>query len=382
MKRLFIALVITLLLAGGYVFATHKPPVRRFQSEKENFKLITVAGNLKHPWGLSFLPGENGYLVTERGGQLWHISKDGQRTEIKGVPTVYAEGQGGLLDVLVPPDYEEGGDILFTYAGPDPENPDLAGTEAAKAKLYLSQHRLDKVQVIFRQKPKVESDIHFGSRMALANDGTLYITAGERGDKQQAQNPERHQGKVVRINTDGSLPEDNPFSSSKDMLPEIFSTGHRNPQGMTLNPFTGDIWEIEHGPQGGDEINILKPGANYGWPEVTFGRNYVIGTKISEHSHLEGMEDPIWQWTPSIAPSGMAFYTGDIFPGWKGNLFVGALAFRQLDRLEIKDNKVVGREVLIKDFRQRIRDVRNGPDGFLYLLTDEENGELLRLEPL
>ncbi len=382
MKRLFIALVITLLLAGGYVFATHKPPVRRFQSEKENFKLITVAGKLSHPWGLAFLPGENGFLVTERGGKLWHITKDGQRTEIKGVPTVYAEGQGGLLDVLVPPDYEEGGDILFTYAGPDPENPDLAGTEAAKAKLYLSQHRLDKVQVIFRQKPKVESDIHFGSRMALANDGTLYITAGERGDKQQAQNPERHQGKVVRINTDGSLPEDNPFSSSKDMLPEIFSTGHRNPQGMTLNPFTGDIWEIEHGPQGGDEINILKPGANYGWPEVTFGRNYVIGTKISEHSHLEGMEDPIWQWTPSIAPSGMAFYTGDIFPGWKGNLFVGALAFRQLERLEIKDNKVVGREVLIKDFRQRIRDVRNGPDGFLYLLTDEENGELLRLEPL
>lgn len=382
MKRFFTALIITLLLAGGYVFATHKPAVRSFHSEKADFKLVTVAGNLHHPWALAFLPGEHGYLVTERRGSLWHISKAGQRTEIKNVPTVYAEGQGGLLDVLVPPDFEQGGWIYLTYAGPDPKNPDLAGTEVARAKLYLSQHRLDDLEVIFRQSPKVESDIHFGSRMVLASDRTLYITAGERGDKDQAQNPQRHQGKVVRINLDGSLPADNPFVSSKDVLPEIFSTGHRNPQGLTLNPYTGEVWEIEHGPQGGDEINILKAGRNYGWPAVTFGRNYVIGTKISEHTHLEGMEDPIWQWTPSIAPSGMAFYTGDVFPAWKGNLFVGALSFRQLDRMEIRDSKVVAREILLKDFGQRIRDVRNGPDGTLYLLTDEENGELLRLEPL
>lgn len=382
MKRFLFALTITFFLAGGYVYATYKPPVRSFHSEKANFKLVTVAGGLQHPWGLAFLPGAQGYLVTERGGKLWHISKDGERTEIKNAPAVYAEGQGGLLDVLVPPDFAEGGWIYLTYAGPDKENPDLAGTEAARAKLYLTQHRLDDVEVIFRQNPKVESDVHFGSRMVLAPNGTLYITAGERGDMTQAQNPKRHQGKVVRINTDGSLPADNPFASSKEVLPEIYSTGHRNPQGLTLNPVTGEVWEIEHGPQGGDEINILKAGANYGWPEVTFGRNYVIGTKISEYTHIDGMQDPIWQWTPSIAPSGAAFYTGDVFPAWKGNLFVGALAFRQLDRMEIENNTVVSREVLIKDFKQRVRDVRNGPDGYLYLLTDEENGEILRLEPL
>lgn len=382
MKRFLFALIFTLLLAGGYVFATHKAPVRSFDSEKADFKLVTVAGGLHHPWSLAFLPGEQGYLVTERRGKLWHITKDGQRTEIKNVPAVYAEGQGGLLDVLVPPDFAQGGWIYLTYAGPDKDNPDVAGTEAARAKLYLSQRRLDDLEVIFRQSPKVESDIHFGSRMVLAPDGTLYITAGERGEKEQAQNPQKHQGKVVRVKPDGSLPEDNPFVSSKEVLPEIFSTGHRNPQGLTLNPYTGELWEIEHGPQGGDEINILKAGANYGWPEVTFGRNYVIGTKISDYTHLDGMDDPIWQWTPSIAPSGMAFYTGDVFPAWKGNLFVGALSFRQLDRMEIRDNKIVSREVLIKDFGQRIRDVRNGPDGYLYLLTDEENGELLRLEPL
>lgn len=382
MKRFLFALIFTLLLAGGYVFATHKAPVRSFDSEKADFKLVTMAGGLHHPWSLAFLPGEQGYLVTERRGKLWHITKDGQRTEIKNVPAVYAEGQGGLLDVLVPPDFAEGGWIYLTYAGPDKDNPDVAGTEAARAKLYLSQRRLDDLEVIFRQSPKVESDIHFGSRMVLAPDGTLYITAGERGEKEQAQNPQKYQGKVVRVKLDGSLPEDNPFVSSKEFLPEIFSTGHRNPQGLTLNPYTGEVWEIEHGPQGGDEINILKAGANYGWPQVTFGRNYVIGTKISDYTHLDGMEDPIWQWTPSIAPSGMAFYTGDVFPAWKGNLFVGALSFRQLDRMEIRDNKIVSREVLIKDFGQRIRDVRNGPDGYLYLLTDEENGELLRLEPL
>lgn len=383
MKRFFFAVMVTLLLAGGYVFATYTPPVRSFHSEKADFRLVTVAAGLHHPWGLAFLPGKNGYLVTERRGKLWHISHDGQdRMEIKNAPPVYAEGQGGLLDVLVPPDYTEGGWIYLTYAGPDPKNPDLAGTEAARAQLYLTQDRLAKLEVIFRQVPKIESDHHFGSRIVLAPDGTLYITAGERGQMKQAQNPKNHQGTVVRIHTDGSVPDDNPFAHSDAALPEIFSYGHRNPQGLTLNPFTGDIWEIEHGPQGGDEINILKPGANYGWPAVTFGRNYVIGTKISEYTHLDGMEDPIWQWTPSIAPSGMAFYTGDVFPGWKGNLFVGALAFRQLDRMVIKDNKVVEREILIKDFKQRIRDVRNGPDGSLYLLTDEENGELLRLEPL
>lgn len=382
MKRLILATVITLLTAGIWAFAQNKTPVRSFNAQKTSFKLRTISAGLHHPWALAFLPGEDGYMVTERRGKLWHIAKDGQKTEIKNVPAVYAEGQGGLLDILVPPDFKDGEWVYFTAAIPDPQNPDSAGTEAFRARLYVSQARLDKVESIFQQKPKVESDVHFGSRLVLARDGMLFITAGERGDKEQAQNPANHMGTVVRMNTDGTIPENNPYIKDSKILPEIYSYGHRNPQGMTMHPDTGEIWEVEHGPQGGDEINILKPGANFGWPVATFGRNYVIGTKISEHTALPGMENPIWQWTPSIAPSGAAFYTGDKFPQWKGNLFVGALVLRHLERMEIEGHKITHREILIEDFGKRIRDVRNGPDGYLYLLTDEQNGELLRLEPL
>lgn len=382
MKRLILATTITLFLAGMWAFASSKPTVRTFKSQKASFKLHTVSAELHHPWGLAFLPGEGGYMVTERRGKLWHIAKDGQKTEIKNVPIVYAEGQGGLLDILVPPDFKDGDWIYFTAAIPDLQNPDIAGTEAFRAQLYVNQARLDKVESIFQQKPKVESDIHFGSRLVLAQDGTLFVSASERGDKQQAQNPQNHLGTVVRIKTDGTIPEDNPFINDPNILPEIYSYGHRNPQGMTIHPETGEIWEVEHGPQGGDEINILKPGANFGWPVATFGRNYVIGTRISEHTTLPGMEDPIWQWTPSIAPSGAAFYTGEKFPEWKGNLFVGALVLRHLERMEIEGHKVTHREILLEDFGKRIRDVRNGPDGTLYLLTDEPKGELLRIEPL
>lgn len=382
MKRLIFALTVTILLAGVWAYASHKPSIREFRTQKADFWLKAVASGLHHPWSIAFLPNESGYIVTERRGRLWHIARDGQKTEIKNVPQVYAEGQGGLLDILVPPDFKDGDWIYFTAAIPDPQTPDAAGTEAFRARLYVRQARLDKVESIFKQKPKVESDIHFGSRLVLAPDGTLFITAGERGDKEQAQNPENHMGTVVRINTDGTIPEDNPNKNDPKIPHEIYSYGHRNPQGMALRPGTDEIWEIEHGPQGGDEINILKRGANFGWPAATYGRNYVIGTKISEHTTLPGMEDPIWQWTPSIAPSGMAFYTGDRFPEWKGDLFVGALVYRHLERLEIEDRKIVRREILIQDFGKRIRDVRNGPDGYLYLLTDEDDGELLRLEPL
>lgn len=381
MKRLILATTITLLTAAIWAFASNKPTLRVFNSQKANFKLHTVSAGLHHPWALAFLPGEGGYMVTERRGKLWHIAKDGQKTEIKNLPSVYAEGQGGLLDILIPPDFKDGGWIYFTAAIPDPANPDAAGTEAFRANLYVSQARLDKVKNIFAQKPKVESDIHFGSRLVMARDGTLFISASERGDKEQAQNPQNHLGTVVRINPDGTLPSDNPFIKDAKILPEIYSYGHRNPQGMTMHPETGEIWETEHGPQGGDEINILKPGANFGWPAATYGRNYVIGTKISEHTSIPGMQDPIWQWTPSIAPSGAAFYTGDKFPDWKGNLFVGALVLRHLERMEIDGHKIISREILIEDFGKRIRDVRNGPDGYLYLLTDEDNGELLRIEP-
>lgn len=382
MKRLALAIFVTLSLAGVWAYASQKPSARKFQTQKAAFVLNTVAANLHHPWGLAFLPDDKGYMVTERRGKLWHIAKDGQKTEIKNIPAVYAEGQGGLLDILVPPNFKDGDWVYFTAAIPEPQNSDIAGTEAFRARLYVNQARLDKIESIFQQQPKVESDIHFGSRLVLAQDGTLFVSASERGDKQQAQSPQNHLGTVVRINTDGTIPQNNPYVKDTNVLPEIYSYGHRNPQGMTIHPDTGEIWEVEHGPQGGDEINILKPGANFGWPVATFGRNYVIGTKISEHTALPGMEDPIWQWTPSIAPSGAAFYTGDKFPEWKGNLFVGALVLRHLERMEIDVHKIIHREILIEDFGKRIRDVRNGPDGYLYLLTDEQNGELLRLEPL
>lgn len=382
MRRLFLALSLAVLIAGIWTASAYKPPTRSFQSEKVAFRLETVAKNLDHPWGLAFLPRKSGFIVTERRGRLVHIALDGQKTEIRNVPAVFAENQGGLLDILVPSDFKDGDWIYFTAAIADPQHPDSAGTEAFRARLYVSQARLDKVESVFKQKPKIESGHHFGSRLVLAPDNTLYITAGERGEQDQAQNPANHQGVVARINPDGSLPEDNPYLNDPKILPEIFSYGHRNPQGLALNPDTGQIWEVEHGPQGGDEINILKTGANYGWPAVTFGRNYVIGTKISEYTHLDGMEDPIWQWTPSIAPSGMAFYTGNVFPEWRDNLFVGALAHRHLERMEIEDNKIVHREILMQEFGKRIRDVRNGPDGTLYLLTDEDDGELLRLKPL
>lgn len=380
MNRFLSALLITITLSMVYVALTHKAPVRSFRTQNADFKLITIAGSLSHPWSLGFLPGGN-FLVTERSGRLLFINSKGEAMPIKGMPAVYAEEQGGLLDVLVPQDFKDGSYIYFTYAATDPDNPDLSGTQVAKARLYTSQLRIDDLQILFIQKPKIESGHHFGSRIVEGLDGFLYVSLGERGEMQQAQNPLSHQGKIVRLAKDGKPLSDNPYAHDPNFLKEIYSYGHRNPQGLCLHPDTGELWETEHGPQGGDEINIIIPGANYGWPKTTYGKNYVIGTNISEYTELPGITKPLWQWTPSIAPSGMAFYTGTIFPNWKGNLFVGALAHRHLERLEIKDHKITQREILIQAFGKRIRDVRNGPDGYLYLLTDEDKGELIRIEP-
>lgn len=342
------------------------------------FEVIGVAKDLNYPWSLAFLPhGE--YLITERQGKLWRIAASGDRTEIKGVPPVYNEGQGGLLDIALEPKFKDGGWIYFSYAAADQD--DKGNTEVARAKLNLRQNALENVEVIFRAQPKVEGGNHWGSRLLFAPDGTLFITLGERFDHaKEAQGTNTHFGKIIRIKPDGKIPSDNPFVDDKKSLPDIYSYGHRNVQGLALNPETGAIWAHEHGPKGGDEINILKPGANYGWPLVTFGINY-WGTKISDKTTAPGMEDPILQWTPSIAPSGMAFYTGEAFPQWKGDLFVGALAKQHLRRIKFDGTKVVEQEELLKDRKDRIRDVRQGPDGFLYVLTDEADGELLRIAP-
>lgn len=349
-------------------------------SEKQRFEPVTIAKNLEHPWSLAFMP-DGSYLVTERRGKLWRLTDDGLRAEVKGLPQVYHEGQGGLLEIRPEPNFKEGGWVYFSYAATADDDDDIANTEVARGRLSLSQNYLTDVEVIFKANPKVEGGNHWGSRLVFGPDNTLYISLGERFDyKEEAQNPHNHLGTVIRINPDGSVPADNPFADGKDGDPKVFTYGNRNVQGMALHPNGKDIWINEHGPKGGDEINILKAGANYGWPAVTFGISY-WEMKISDKTTDPAMEDPILQWTPSIAPSGMAFYTGDKYPEWKGNLFVGALAHRHLRRLELDGQKVTHQEELLKGLDARIRDVSQGPDGYLYVLTDAGDGKLIRLEP-
>lgn len=375
MTRLFLmmASVLTLSACGAEGDETNVQ-----STNSEGFQVVEVAGDLEHPWGMTFLP-DGDYLVTERKGQLLRINDKGEKTPIRGVPDVFHSGQGGLLDVVLEPDFKSNGWIYFSYAGADASG--NANTEVARAKLDLQRNALTDFRVIFRANPKVKGGNHWGSRLLFAPDGSLYVTLGDRNDfKERAQDVTSHFGTVVRLLPDGKVPDDNPFVSTDNALPEIYSYGHRNIQGMALHPQTQAVWIHEHGPRGGDEINILKAGENYGWPEVTHGINY-WGTKITDKKTAEGMEDPIHQWTPSIAPSGMAFYTGDAFPQWQGDLFVGALAGQHLQRLRFDGDKLVEQEELLKDRRERVRDVRMGPDGFLYVLTDESAGKLLRLTP-
>ena len=353
---------------------------KAISSKQADFRVQTIAQGLSHPWSLAFLPADE-FLVTQRSGTLWRIDESGNKREINGVPDVYHAGQGGLLDVVLEPSFKNGGWVYFSYAAVDDNDDGIANTEVARARLSLDQNRLTQTEVIFKAAPKVKGSNHWGSRLLFAPDGTLYVTLGERFNfEEQAQDPSNHLGALVRIYPDGSVPDDNPFVGDNNKRPEIFSYGHRNPQGMALHPQTQDIWIHEHGPRGGDEINILKKGANYGWPRVTFGISY-LGVEISDKTSAPGIQDPILQWTPSIAPSGMAFYTGDKFPQWKGDLFVGALAHQHLRRLELDGDAVTDQEELLKDRSERIRDVRMGPDGYLYILTDESSGSLLRLEP-
>jgi glucose/arabinose dehydrogenase len=350
-------------------------------SQQADFKRVTIAEGLHHPWSLAFLP-DGHFLVSERRGRLWHISQQGEKKEITGLPELYSQGQGGLLDLALGSDFENDGWLYFSYAAAKDSDYNLANTEVARAKVDFQQYRLTDLEVIFRAIPKVKGDNHWGSRLQFGAGGLLYITLGERYDySEEAQNPYNHLGAVVRISPSGKVPESNPFKNGGGGQPEVYTYGHRNVQGVALHPYTGEIWIAEHGPMGGDEVNILKPGANYGWPKVTFGLDY-SGAVISDKTSAPGIEGPLLQWTPSIAPSGMAFYAADKFPQWQGDLFVGALALKHLRRVELDGKTVVAQEELLKDWGQRIRDVRQGPDGYLYLLTDESDGQLVRLEPL
>ena len=368
-------LMIALLAAtgtGACQDAPHVPP-----SGETKVDITTVAKGLEHPWSLAFMP-DGRMLVTERPGRLRYVEQGGALSEpIAGVPQVYAEGQGGLLDVVLDPAFDKNSTIYLSYA--EPAGGGMNGTAVARAR--LDGQALRDLKVIFRQKPRVASKHHFGSRLVFARDGSLFVTTGERNsERDKAQDLGTHLGKIIRIMPDGGVPPDNPFVGRKGALPEIWSYGHRNSQGATLNPDTGQLWEIEHGPMGGDEINLPEAGKNYGWPVITYGREYSGGPVGEGITAKEGMEQPVHYWVPSIACSGMTFHDGRTYARWKGQLFVGALQAAQLVRLEVEPGGKVLHEERIA-IGKRVRDVREGPDGAIYLATDEDAGEILRVVP-
>lgn len=345
----------------------------------DGVRVVHVARGLDTPWALAFLP-DGRLLVTERPGRMRVVSADGTLSApIAGLPEVQARGQGGLLDVVLSPSFERDRTIFFSFAQPTEGG---ARTAVARAVLDLQGLRLNEVKVIFAQKDEPSGGHHWGSRLVFDRHGMLFVTLGDRfSGRDKAQDLSSHLGKIVRIAPDGSVPPDNPFVAKPGALPEIWSYGHRNVQGAALHPVTGNLWAHEHGPQGGDEVNEVLPGRNYGWPVITYGREYVIGTKIGEGTERADVQPPKLQWTPSIAPSGMAFSTSSVYPGWQGDLFVGALKFRLVSRLSEQGDKLVERERLLQDAGKRIRDVRQGPDGKLWVL-DETDGAVLRLDPI
>ena len=379
MKGLVLALLLAIASAAALpahavdaIFATQKALVR----------VQTFAGGLNHPWGLAFLP-DGSLIVTERAGRLRLVSTEGVLSApLAGVPEVDARRQGGLLDVALHPEFARNGLVYVSYAEP---GADGNGTAVARGRLERDgTPRLADVQVIFRQQPKVQSLHHFGSRLVFDRDGHLWVSLGERLANEfrvKAQDISTHFGKVVRLKDDGSVPPDNPFVGKEGARPEIWSYGHRNPQGLALHPVTGIVWIHEHGPRGGDAVSIPAKGGNHGWPIATYGREYSGETIFSGERYPSQFVEPLHHWTPSIAPSGMAFYTGTAIAAWTGNLLVGALAGKRLVRLELDGERVVHEEHMLRALGKRIRDVRAGPDGAVYLLTDEPNGAILRLTP-
>ena len=374
------AIIGAICFAGAYVAgASSISHAQVLPSAVANLNVETFARGLDHPWSIAFLP-DGRLLVTERPGRMRIVGKDGKLSPaLAGIPRVFASGQGGLLDVALDRAYADNQTLYFCYAEPAQGG---ARTAVARARMLdEASPRLDALSVIFRQEGPLSTSNHFGCRIVQAPDDNLFVTLGEHFVyRDQAQNLANHLGKIIRIRPDGSVPSDNPFVGKAGAKPEIWSYGHRNPQGLAFHPSTGKLWEHEHGPRGGDEINIIEKGKNYGWPVIGYGVDY-SGARIHESTHKEGMEQPLWHWTPSIAPSGMAFHTGEVFNGWRGNLFVGALAGEMLVRLELSGEKVTREERLLQQLHERIRDVRQGPNGALWLATDSSSGRILRVTP-
>jgi len=347
------------------------------------FQVTSVAQGLENPWGLAFLP-DGRMLVTEKPGRLRIVTAAGALSEpVAGLPAVAAKGQGGLLDVAIDPQFASNGLVYWSYS--EPRDGDANNTAVARGKLVDgATPRIENVEVIFHQSPSLASALHFGGRLVFAPDGTLYVTLGERSiteGRMQAQDLGGLLGKVVRINPDGSIPKDNPFVGKPGARPEIWSYGHRNVQAAALNPKTKALWTIEHGARGGDELNIPKKGHDYGWPTIAYGIEYRGAPITGGITQQKGMEQPVYYWDPVIAPSGMIFYTGDLFPAWKDSLFVGGLRSTSLVRLSLKGDRVAGEERFLTDAKKRIRDVVQGPEGAIYLLTDSPEGEVLKLTP-
>jgi len=346
---------------------------RTFRSEKLTFTIDTIATNLEFPWGIEFLP-EGRMLVTERGGKVLIFDDGKLLDETITIPDVYVQGQGGLLDITLHPDYEENGWIYLSYAK---KGEGGGGTVVARTR--MEGNTFGTIEQLFAAEPLSESGVHFGSRIVFDENGYMFISLGERGTKENAQTLENHLGKILRLHDDGRVPDDNPFADTKGARPEIWSYGHRNPQGLVYDPDTKTLWDVEHGPRGGDELNRIERGKNYGWPVITYGINY-DGTPITDKTSQEGMEQPVTYWVPSIAPCGMTQIKGNKYPGWKDNFLIGALALQHIARVEVKDGAYVGQEKLL-DKMARVRAVEEGPDGFIYIAT-EGPGMLLKLVPV
>ncbi|MBU1209820.1 MAG: PQQ-dependent sugar dehydrogenase [Alphaproteobacteria bacterium] len=371
------ALATALAPATAYAVVTDAPA-----APPSAIKVEKVASGLVNPWSLQFLP-DGRMLVTERPGRLRIIAKDGSKSEpIAGLPKVYASGQGGLLDIRLAKDFATSGTLFFSFA--EPREGGTAGTSVGRGKLVLEGDagRLEDVEVIYRQKPAIRASQHFGSRIVIDNAGALFVTTGDRGSQSdKAQDPDVPIGKVLRIATDGTPAPGNPGLDGKPgWAPEVWSIGHRNIQGAVLDPETGRLWTVEHGARGGDELNSPQAARNYGWPVISYGRHY-SGQEIGVGTEKAGMEQPVYYWDPSIATSGLELYSGDLFPGWKGNLLVGGLAGAHMSRLVMENGMVVAEEKLLQERGDRIRDIRQGPDGAVYVLTDDSSGEILRLSP-
>ncbi len=376
--KLVVLAVIAVLLAVDGSNAQTAPHSTTPKSVAAPVNVVTVATGLVNPWGLAFLP-DGRMLVTERPGRLRMVEVNGNvSAPVQGVPEVYARGQGGLLDVAIDPAFSDNQWVYLAYAERG-QDKDVAGTAVARGRLQGTT--LHDVKVIWRQTPKVDGALHWGSRLVFDRNGYLFITTGERqAYKERAQDLSATLGKVIRIKPDGSIPDDNPLLNRKDAKPEIWSYGHRNIQAAALHPSTGALWTVEHGARGGDELNQPQPGRNYGWPVITYGVNYNF-MKIGEGTAKAGMEQPVFYWDPVIAPSGAVFYTGDVFKDWRGDLFIGSLSPGLLVRVRISEGRVVSETRHLEELDERIRDVQQGPDGYLYLLTDNSKGRILRLEP-